>query len=139
MRPCVVRPCVVRLAAFLLAVLIALPVSPFGGGHAHAATTGKAHVFVDQVASPAGEAYAHQAQAREARAHAVPCDDSGADRGGQDNCCISISACGVCAPLPSAGLTFLSQGTPVDSAPGSASLPRDPPTLRRPPKLPVAA
>lgn len=123
-----VRP--VRFAALLFALLAAFSVSSFGG-HAHAATAVEAHLATDYTVPAAGKRHAHEAH--------VPCDDTGADHGGQDNCCISASTCGVCAPVPSAEFLFLSQGAPAAAAIGAASLPRDPPTLSRPPKLSVTA
>ena len=118
----------------LLAVLAAFSLSGFGGGHAHAATSGVAHVLASQVEMAAGTANAHQAGA-----HAVPCDDGGTDQGGQDGCCLSTGPCGICAPVPSAGLVLVAPDAPAAFALPSVSLPRDPPTLPRPPKLSVAA
>lgn len=125
------RRCAVRLAAFLLAVLVALSGFSVGGGHAHAAL--EVHVATDMEAAVSHD-HAHQGHV-----NVVPCDDDGNDEDRQDGCCISISSCGICAPVPSAGIAFLSQRMPAASARLSASHPRYPPTFRRPPKLSVTA
>lgn len=127
----IARPLAARLAAFLLAVVVALSVSLLGGAHAHAASA--THVPVHHAEAAVAKPHAYQTHAS-----AACCDDSAADQVGQDNCCIS-AACGFCAPLPSAGFVFLSRGMPAAFADSPTSLSRDPPTLRRPPKLSVTA
>lgn len=128
------RISVARLAAFLLAVLVASSLSTFGGGHAHAAKAAEVHVGARYPDVAAAKAHAHQGQGH---ARAVSCDDSVAGQGGQDACCMSASSCTVCVPVPSDGFGFFTQSAPPESAPLSPSLPRDPPTLPRPPKLSV--
>jgi len=120
-----------RLAAFLLAVLVAFALSSFGTGHAHAESAGSAPAALERAVTASGNA-----QAAQAHMHPVPCDE---DQGGQGSCCMSMSACGFCAPVPLAGFASLPMGTPLVSVPVSVLLPRDPPTLRRPPKLFVTA
>ena len=122
-----------RLVALLLAVLVAFSLSTFGGGHAHA-TGGEAHVAIGNPDVAAAGPHGHQGHA-----HAVPCDDSGADQGDADDCCMSATSCAVCVPVPSAGLTLATQAAPAALVPPSTSLPRDPSTLSRPPKLSVTA
>lgn len=123
------RSCATRFAALLLALLFAFSGFSFSGGHAHAGTAWETPFAIDYVHAANGEGYAH----------AVPCDDSDTEEGGQDSCCFSASSCGICAPVPSAEFAFFPQGTPPASAPVLASLPRDPLTLTRPPKLFVTA
>lgn len=118
-----VRTCATRFAALLLAVLFTFSGFSFSGGHAHAGTAGEAPFAIDHAHAANGEGHAH----------AVPCDDSGTEEGGQDSCCVSASSCGICAPVQSAGFAFFPQGAPPASVPISASLPRDPPALTRPP------
>lgn len=122
-----------RLVALLLAVLVAFSLSTFGGGHAHAAG-GEAHVAIGNPDLAAAGPHGHQGHA-----HAVPCDDSGADQVDPADCCMSATSCAVCIPVPSAEFAFGILGDVAILVTLSASLPRDPPTLSRPPKLSVAA
>ena len=68
-----VRPCAMRFAALLLAVLFAFSGFSFSGGHAHAGTAWETPFSID---------YVHAANS-EGHAHAVPCDDSDTEEGGQ--------------------------------------------------------
>ena len=122
-----------RLVAFLLAVLVAFSLSTFGGGHAHA-MGGEAHVAIGNPDIAAAGPHGHQGHA-----HAVPCDDSGADQGDPDDCCMSATSCAACVPVPSVGLAFATQAASAALVPPSTSLSRDPSTLSRPPKLSVTA
>lgn len=114
-----------RLLALLLAVLVAFSLSTFGAAHAHIGTVGEAY-------ATGGHS---EVTASAQHAHAVPCDDYHADQGGQDGCCMSSASCAVCVPVPSAEFAFGTMSELAISITLSASLPRDPPTLSRPPKL----
>jgi len=125
------RRCVVRFAAFLFAVLAAFSLS-FGSAHAHAAMAAESYAAADHIVAGKG----HTSQEH---VHTASCNDSNTDHDGHDGVCVSVSACGACAPLPSAGIVFIPQGMPAAAEPGSVSFPSDPPTLDRPPKLTVTA
>ena len=126
------RPFAMRPAVVLIAVLVAFSLSSFGAGHAHAEAA--TYSAFDQAVAAAAKA-----PAQRVHVHAEPCDDGVAGHGSKVSCCMSVSACGFCAPVPSADFAFVAQEVPSASAPGSASLPRIPQTLRRPPKLSIAA
>jgi hypothetical protein len=123
-----------RLVAFLLAVLVAFPLSSFGMAHAHPGSAAAAHFAIGQPEVAAAAAYGHQEHA-----HAVPCDDRDADQGGNDDCCMSATSCAVCVPVPSADFVFGMAGDPATSVALSVSLPGDSPPLSRPPKLSAPA
>lgn len=120
-----------RLLAFLLAILVAVSLVGFGTAHAHG---GEAHIVNGYADVAANAPHGHQAHA-----HSVPCDEDHADEEGQDDCCMSATSCAVCVPVPSGEITFGIAGILATPAMVSASLPRDPPTLSRPPKLSVIA
>jgi hypothetical protein len=123
-----------RLAAFLLAVLVAFSLSSFGTAHAHAGSVSEPHAARGHTDFSSSAPQGHQGQA-----HAVSCDDSNPEQADKDDCCMSSASCGVCVPVPSAAFDLGSSGDPVVPVPPSASLPRDPPTVSRPPKLSVTA
>lgn len=119
-----------RLIAFLLAVLVAFSFSSFGTVHAHAGTVGEVYL---------ASGHPEAAVSNQHHAHAVPCDDSDADHGDQGGCCMSSASCAVCVPVPSAEFAFGMLGDSAILVTPSASLPRDPPTQSRPPKLSATA
>lgn len=122
-----------RLATFVLAVLVAFSLSSLGTAHAHAGSMGEAHAVSGH--SDIAESAPHDHQGH---AHAVSCDDDGSQAGPGD-CCMSASSCGLCVPVPAAEFAFATSSGLVAPVRLSASLPRDPPTLPRPPRLSVTA
>lgn len=115
-----------RWLVLCLATLLTAAAFLYGAGHAHA------------LPPDGGQDIVKHAQQEEGlrHGHPVPCDDQGSD---DSDCCFSGPQCGVCAPMPSGGLTATANSGSVGAIVFPASAPAEIQFHLRPPQLSVTA